>query len=231
MKDITSAFTDTIFLEKVYEAVGKTAPEPVYDTDAAEVEELDVSGSDVKNLQGIEYFTALKFLYCRESWLRELDLRSNTELIYLDIYDSGDLAKLLLGKNNLTSLGCEYMELQELDVSGMPKLEELCCSHNHLTALDVSHNPDLKHLSCSNNRLTALDVSKLTKLQTLNCAENHLTRLDLTQNPVLQELDYCGNYIPDESQVPGLAPVAQRMNEKLGSGIFVQFPQKEGNPE
>jgi hypothetical protein len=28
--EITAAFTDSIFLEKVYAAIGKTAPEPIY---------------------------------------------------------------------------------------------------------------------------------------------------------------------------------------------------------
>ena len=76
--DITAAFTDTAFKAEVHKAIGKTAPAPILDTDAADVTVLDMYGGSkydgaskrwigqgpIKNLNGLEYFTGLTRLDC-----------------------------------------------------------------------------------------------------------------------------------------------------------------------
>ena len=137
----------------------------------AEVTSIGVSDCGIRNLQGIEHFTALKRLYCDENQLTSLDVSQNTAL---------------------ERLYCDENQLTSLDVSQNTALEWLHCCSNQLTALDVSENAALTILYCEDNQLTTLDVSQNTALEWLNCCSNHLTALDVSENAVLVEL-FCNN--------------------------------------
>ena len=50
------------------------------DTEIAAVKKIDCKGRAITNLKGIEYFTALEYLYCYDNELTELDLSRNTKL-------------------------------------------------------------------------------------------------------------------------------------------------------
>lgn len=71
---------------------------------------------------------------------------------------------------SLTTLGCGYNQLTELDLSQNKALTELDCSANPLTKLDVSQNPALTTLYCEYDQLTELDVSQNTALTELSCS-------------------------------------------------------------
>ena len=131
---------------------------------------IDVSNKSIKNLQGIEFFTALTELTCYNNQLTSLDVSKNTKLIQLHC-----------GSNQLTAL----------DVSKISMLQYLYCHDNQLTALDVSKNTWLKYLWCYDNQLTSLDVSKNTMLIELNCSNNQLTSLNV-KNTALTRF-YCNN--------------------------------------
>ncbi|MBC7390448.1 MAG: T9SS type A sorting domain-containing protein, partial [Opitutaceae bacterium] len=92
---------------------------------------------------------------------------------------------------NLRFLGCDYNDLEKLNVSGNPNLEELSCLYNLIDTLDVSHNPKLTILMCARNRFKFLDVSKNPKLKLLVTIYNRLTFIDLSNNPDLEYLDLC----------------------------------------
>ncbi|MCB2300567.1 leucine-rich repeat domain-containing protein [Clostridium tagluense] len=172
--DITSKFTDKIFRNKVYSLIGKTTSSPILYSDVKNITKLDVSNvlmsdlnSNISNLSGIEYFTALTTLYCGNNKLTSLDVSKNTAL---------------------TKLRCDINNLSTLDVSKNIALSDLICGNNNLTALDVSKNTALHTLSCENNDLTTLDVSKNTALHTLSCGNNKLTTLDVSKNTILAQL-------------------------------------------
>ena len=115
--------------------------------------EMRVKNMGIADLTGVEYFTALTYLFCNGNTLTSLDVSANTELKYLLCYD-----------NKLTSL----------DVSENTELIELSCYNNNLTALNVSANTALEYLDCTNNALTSLDVSANTALTNLHCEGNPL---------------------------------------------------------
>ena len=100
-------------------------------------------------MKGIEYFTALEYLYCYDNELTELDLRRNTKL---------------------KELNCSTNRLTVLDLSQNPKLKRVICSDNALTALNLSSNSKLTNLNASGNireiTLTGntFDLSSLTGL-------------------------------------------------------------------
>ena len=183
------------------------------DTEIATVEAIDCFKKGITNLKGIEYFTALKILWCAENQLTALDVSENTALRFLSCYRnrlttldvdkntaleelycySNQLTKLDVSKNtSLTILNCIYNQLTTLDVNKNTALNKLWCGDNRLTTLDVSKNTALTDLYCSScNQLTELDVSKNTALTYLDCSGNQLTALDVSKNTALTDL-YCG---------------------------------------
>lgn len=107
---------------------------------------ISVSSKKISSLKGIEFFTALKELWCYVNQLTSLDVSKNTEL-----------TKLICYANQLTSL----------DVSKNTALTALDCQSNQLTSLDVSKNTALINLWCYTNQIkgTAMDnlISGLPK--------------------------------------------------------------------
>ena len=138
------------------------------------VTEIDVSGKNIADLKGIEYFTALENLHCNNNQLTALDMSANTALMNLNCY-SNQLTALDVSKNEaLVLLNCSNNALSALDVKANTALSVLYCEHDQLTALDVSKNMALEQLLCYDNKLTALDVSKNTALTILYCYGNQI---------------------------------------------------------
>jgi len=138
----TVTFDDKNFESAVRKQLGKTSGN-ITRGDVAGVTNLNLSNLDIKSLAGIEYFTALKQLYCYDNQLITLDVSKNTAL---------------------TTLYCYNNQLISLDVSKNTALTTLYCSNNQLIALDVSKNTALTGLSCHSNQLKSLDLSKNTAL-------------------------------------------------------------------
>ena len=166
----------------------------------AAVKEIIASTKGIKNLKGIEFFTALETLNCVGNELTELDVSKNTELTRLECWDN-KLTALDVSKNTeLTSLNCGFNKLTALDVSNNAKLEKLICrgetlSYMKLTKLDVSQNKVLKELDCYSIKMKELNVSGCTALEELNCGGNQLTELDVSTNENLIELRCSSNQL------------------------------------
>ena len=165
------------------------------DDEIAAVTKIAVSGRNITDLKGIEYFTALTDLYCFNNQLTSLDVSKNTALRELNCH-SNQLTALDVSKNTaLWYLYCYNNQLTSLDVSKSTALKTLECGRNQLTSLDVSKNTALKKLYCNDNQLTSLDVSKNTALTSLNCNTNQLTTLDVSKNTALTSLSCADNQL------------------------------------
>ena len=181
-------------------------------TEIAAVKYLSCYNKKVKDLTGIEHFTALTTLQCDYNELTALDISKNTaltnlscvknQLTVLDVSRNADLKILVCFGNKLTTLDvgnntaletlyCGSNELTALDVSKNTELKELNCANNKLASLDLRKNMELAVLDCHYNGLTELDVKSNTKLTKLICFTNSLTALDVSKNPELKEL-HCG---------------------------------------
>lgn len=143
-ENVLDVITDPAFKEYILNEIDAAGDGKLTLEEAAAVESIDLGGgygkTEVKNLDGIGYFTGLKELDCSYNSLTELDVTENTELTYLN---------------------CGYNQLTKLDVTGNTKLTELHCRVNELTQLDVTNNTKLNNLECFFNRLTQLDASKM----------------------------------------------------------------------
>ena len=84
----------------------------------------------IKDLEGIQYFTALTYLDCSINQLTRLDLSKNTALTHL-YCPSNKLTSLDVSKNtDLTTLRCYDNKLISLNISGASALTWLLCSGN-----------------------------------------------------------------------------------------------------
>ncbi len=204
-------FKDEIFREHIKKFWDKNLDGYLSSSEIEKVKSIYAT-EVLKDLTGIEYFTALEELDIRECDLTSMDLSSNKALKKV-ICNNNQLASLTLGNlPALTELDCSYNQLTSLDVTGCPnliyldcdfneiesldprkctQLISLCCARNSLEKLDVSTCKFLAKLDCSSNELRSLNIRNNTTLTYLDCTSNFLQKLDLRYNPELEHLE-CG---------------------------------------
>ncbi|WP_159780566.1 leucine-rich repeat domain-containing protein, partial [Flavobacterium sp. 9AF] len=164
----------------------------IEESEAELITVLNIYESNIYDLTGIEYFSNLITLRCKNIQITNLDLTQLANLYFLDCSDN-QLSTLNITQNsNLKYLYCYDNQLSDLNISQNLNLVFLQCSGNQLSSLNLSQNINLTSLGCSNNLLTTLDVSMLTNLNHLSCRGNQLSNLDVTQNLVLTLIE-CQN--------------------------------------
>lgn len=186
--DITDAFTDTNFLAAVRDVLGKDDSDRIYESDVANISDLDLRYDNISDLSGIEYFTSLTSLNCFYNNLSSLDISQNVALTSLNV-GINDLVSLDVSNNTaLTDLYCYANELTSLDVTNNTALRYLDCSYNNLSSIDLVNNTALAFLDCSYNSITNLAISNNVALTDLYCNDNELMSLDVSNNIRLTEL-------------------------------------------
>ena len=209
-KNVTADFTDPNFLAAVRTELGKGVSDPIYDTEVASVKYLSVSGKNISNLAGIEYFTNLTVLDCSSNQLTALPTALPSSLTVLICYNSqlkalptmlpSGLAQLICYNNQLkelptilpsglTRISCQDNQLTELPA--LPSgLTELSCNTNQLTELPALPS-SLIELRCNGNKLTALPTALPSSLTLLYCFNNQLTALPTLPSDLT--MLYCDN--------------------------------------
>jgi Leucine-rich repeat (LRR) protein len=156
---------------------------------------LNISGSNIKSIEGIEYFISLKKLDCSNNDISSINVSKNTNLEELNCSNNNinsiDLNKNLQlkrlyvhnnqkGRPNYPPTHPKFREFRnkksdnfQLNISNNINLEELNCSSNLISSLDVSKNIDLVELNCSNNKLSSINLSNNSKLERLYCSSNY----------------------------------------------------------
>ncbi|WP_432671314.1 DUF7619 domain-containing protein [Flavobacterium sp. SM2513] len=174
-------------------------------SEAAAIKWLNIGGTFLSNLTGLQSFVNLQYL----------NVGYSPYLIYLNI---GYLP-------NLTQLDCKYSNLASLSINSLSNLQYLNCDGNNLFSIDISNLTNLNHLSidsndfetinldsltnlqklfCDNNQLTNLNLSTLTNLKVLRASNNQLTSLDMTGLNNLNELAFNYNQL-NSINVSGLS--------------------------
>lgn len=131
------------------------------------VTNLDVNNQNISNLTGIEDFSSLVQLVCRNNSLTTLNINQNTSL--KDLY-------------------CQFNQISNINTSTNNQLEKLYANNNSLTSLDLSQNILLTHLVANNNQLANLVVTQNTNLVTLEFQLNQISTINLTQNTLITSL-------------------------------------------
>ena len=215
------------------------------------VKTLDLRGSQVRKLEGLERLTSLTELYLSGNRIRKLEglerLTSLTEL-----YLSGNQISKLEGLDHLTSLTTLFLshnqisKLEGLDgltsltvldlrdnqirklegLNALSSLTELYLSGNQIAKLEgLDHLTSLINLFLSGNRISKIDgLASLTSLRMLYLSKNQINNLEeLKDLTQLQKLDVSGNKIQSVDDIKLLAPIlGQRLKDlKIHNNPFV----------
>ncbi len=208
-----SHFPDEVFREYVkdFDADGNGS---LNEEEIQSVSLIVVYDAGVKDLKGVEYFTALTELNCSFNQLTSLDVSRNTalkglycqgneELDALDISHNTELQYLDCGWSkiktldtsrcpSLSSYSCFFSRLSSVDVSMNPELVYLHVEANELKSLDVSHNPKLETLYCNNNKLKSLKLGRQNNLSSFSCMDNPLKSINISKCPMLEKMALSG---------------------------------------
>ena len=194
-------------------------------SDALNVHELSFDKLDdygknvytITSLNGIENFINLTKLTCMNTGLDgEVDLRSNSNLTYLDVSFNGGLTSLNIdGLVNLTALKYSETGITSLAIpaKAIPFIKILCYGRqpnvDNPVAVYVPNVNDfvsLEELACYGQEFTLTNAAIKAKLMDLQCYMCNLSELDLTEYPNLVGLTcYANNLeeliIPQDSKI------------------------------
>ena len=161
-------FPDDEFRKYVKNNFDKNSNDILEEAELLAVTEINIIDTiNIKNMEGIGFFTNITKLSCYSPRLTSLDVSKNTALTRLSC-SSTDITSLDVSKNTaLELLYCEYTDITSLDVSNNTALRLLICHNTNIKSLDLSNNTALKVLQCHDTDITSLDVSKNTNLDTL----------------------------------------------------------------
>ena len=103
------------------------------------VTSLTIEGKEIRNLTGIQDFTALELLYCENNQLTSLDVSNNSALLVLNVAHS---------------------QLDSLDVSNNTSLNTFDCYGNNLTYLNMKNGitAGLTLFIAMNNSLVCIET-------------------------------------------------------------------------
>lgn len=210
----------------------------VLKSDAASVEKLILTNSQIQSLKGIEAFINLKRLYAggndisavdlsknvlldtldlAGNRLKTLDLSFNAKLIYSDLYGNDLTTVTGLGSaTNLNYLSLSFNYLTEFSIEN-PSLETLNIDNNDIVNFDAYLGENLKTLIMYTNKVKTVDFSNNLKLKVLRVADNKLTNITLGQKDELFYFSCSNNFLAslDVSHFGKLAHLYIRDNPSL----------------
>lgn len=141
-----------------------------------QVKFISISDNQIKNLEGISFFTNLEILGIFSSKITSLDVSCFKKLQVLD---------------------CRDLNLPTVTISDLPNLEVIHFSNTNTNTLNLSNLPELQALWFPDNNMTSIDISQFSKLSEFGCFNNNISEIDLTHNPNLRILSVGGNPISD----------------------------------
>jgi len=155
----------------------------VLTSDIAIVNSLDVSGTNITNLTGIQDFTGLTQLVARQVGLTNLDVSGLTNLQELNLAFNYTLQSLnLTGCSGLVDLDIKITGLDSLDLSTCTSLTTIDMYKCFLPHLDVQGLTSLTTIRANESYLQTLNVAGCTSLSNINIDETLVSSLDLSNN-------------------------------------------------
>ncbi|MBC8883701.1 T9SS type A sorting domain-containing protein [Flavobacterium piscinae] len=130
----------------------------IEESEALQVTYLFLFNSSISNIEGIEYFTSLEYLYVHNNSLTSINLSNLTSLTQFRC-NNNNLSDLdLTGLTALVGINLMSNNFSSLNTQSLPNLNDVYCTQNQISSLDFSNNPQLTRLYCSNNNLTSLTI-------------------------------------------------------------------------
>lgn len=177
---------------------------------------LDVSNSNINNLNGLEFFSNMTDLDCNSNNITSFDFTLFPNLLYFDggnnlfsslsINNNNTIDTIQLYNNNLTSvsvtncsnlweLKCSNNNITNLNILNLPTLYSLEFTNNLLTNINLSNFTNLHYLYLNNNLLTSLTFNNCPNITWAFCANNLLTTLDFSDLNLLNQIQCFDNHL------------------------------------
>lgn len=199
-------------------AIDTNADNEIDISEAQAIYQLNISSSNISELNGLEHFINLTRLEINLNSISVFDGTSFANLEYLDFSNNVITTVDVSGLTNLqifwafgnpfTSIdvsslsGLDLLDisycdnLMGLDASNLTNLTDLRCTSNDvMTNLNVSGCVALEDLSCQYSALTSLDLSGLANLDTMFAESNNLSSIDVTGAVSLGNINIAFNQI------------------------------------
>ena len=155
------------------------------------LEELSLGGTSISSLN-LSSNKNLRTLDVNCTLISELNLSSLTKLQSLILFGCSSLKSLDVSKcTDLLLLDVSNSGLTSLNVTNNKNLSYLSISRTAISSINLSNNTQLRDLDCRRTGLSSLDVTACTQLCSLDCSCNALKKLDLSKNGSLSWL-ICG---------------------------------------
>lgn len=162
-------------------------------TEAQQVAELWLFGSNISSLNGIQYFSNLKVLEIGSNNLTSLDLSQNTQLKTV-FCDNNNLTSLIVNQNLLLEyLSCSWNSLATINLPNSNSFQKLYCTNNQISNLNTSNNNGLKVLRIENNPIANLSLNSNINLEELNFSVTPISNINLSSNINLKKLTTSSN--------------------------------------
>jgi len=156
---------------------------------------LDISGKNISDLTGIEFFTNLTELNCSDNPINGSMLQNMTKLTKLNCSNTGNYSFNFANLNLLEWLDCSQNNLADLDLQNNNNLNYLDCSNNGISNVAFTFDNPLEYMYCSNNSLFRIETFHLTKLKKLICNNNVIYDMDIRDLNDIVVLDISDNQI------------------------------------
>lgn len=114
--------------------------------------ELTLSNSAIENLNFLKgKYPGMELLNISNSKLTECDFTEwkKLKVIYVS---NNSITSAVFDNPDVWELGISYNKLADIDLSGLPQLDQLWIYNNDLSTLDISGNPALRILELSQNK-------------------------------------------------------------------------------
>ena len=151
----------------------------------------------IKDLTGIEDFTAMTHFYCSVDSITTIDLSGSPDLFRVNFFNCKTLTSINLSNNlRLKELYIERLEmLTNLSISNLDSLTELELKYTPISNLDLSNYNFLKRIEIdNNNNLTELDVSNNSLLENVKVRGNdNLNCFDISNNSEVDNIHITGD--------------------------------------
>jgi len=176
-------------------AIDTNSDGEIQQSEALAVYGMNVSNSMITSLQGIEYFSNLKYLACIQNQLTSLDVSMLTSLTILQCYNNQ--LTVLNFPDTLINLSCHTNQLTSLNLTGLNSLQILQCDSNQLTTLAVSGLVSLNSLSCGSNPISEINLEGLSNLQYFTAINLPLTNLNTSGLLSLEQIYISGSLLTE----------------------------------
>lgn len=149
----------------------------------------------ISDVTGLEAFVNINyFIIGQNNDIPIIDFTHNTKLEVINISKNNIKKVIVPTLPELWEFHCDTNELEELDLSGCPKVKEIFVSYNKLTKLNIDGLTVLDRIWFHNNKqLTNVDLSTNINLRVIDAHYNNLLELDVSNQKTLEGLTCAGN--------------------------------------